>query len=170
MKPSELQRMMNRIGELIGEIEQSADAETRERARELVQTVLDVHRVGLARLVELSRTPVEELAAEESIALLFSLHDLHQDDAAARVRAAIDALAPRLLEEGVAVELAAVDGERVRIGLKAAGTVRAHVAGLRGELERVVRRSAPEIIAVDIDGLEASDVPAARIGVGPPKK
>jgi len=107
---------------------------------------------------------------EESVAILLSLHDLHPQDAAARVRAAIDAVAPRFLDEGVAVELVSVDGERVRIALKAAGTVRAHVAGLRGELERVVRRSAPEIVAVDIDGLEASDVPAGRITVGPPKK
>ena len=33
-----------------------------------------------------------------------------------------------------------------------------------------MRRSAPEIGAVEIDGLEATDVPAARLGVGPPKK
>jgi hypothetical protein len=162
--------MMNRIGELIGELEQGADAETRERARELVQTILDVHRVGLEKLLELARAPVEELAREESVAILLSMHDLHPEDAASRVRAAIDAVAPRLLDEGVAVELTSVDGDRVRIALRAAGPVRAHVAGLRGELERLVRRSAPEIVAVDIDGLEASDVPAGRIGIGPPKK
>ena len=160
---SELQRTMTRIGELIGELDRNADAEMRERARELVQAILDVHRVGLERIVELARAPIEELVADESVALLFSLHDLHPTSIESRVRGAIAGLAPRLLEEGVAVELASIDDESVRIRLRAEGTVRARIAALRGELEAAVRRGAPEIATVDIDGLEASDVPAERL-------
>lgn len=172
MTTADLQAAMTRIGELIQELEATADEATRERARELVQTILDVHREGLARLVELAaaRGPLDELVADEAVALLFSLHELHRDSPETRVRAALGELAPRLEEQGVAVDLDAVGEESVAVTLRAVGPVRAHVAGLRATLEGAIRRAAPEIAEVTIGGLEASDVPVDRLSVGPPRR
>jgi len=171
--PLELQRSVARLGELIDELEQVPDLATRERARALVQTLLDLHRAGLSRLLELvaERGPpgVDGLAADETVALLFSLHGLHPRSVEERVRSAIDELAAQLLEQGVAVDLSEVTEDTVRVRLKAAGKVRAAVAGLRAAVESAIRRAAPEIAAVEIDGLEASDVPVTRLGNGPPR-
>jgi hypothetical protein len=169
--PLELSRSLARIGELIEELEQVADIATRERARALVQTLLDLHRAGLARLLTLlaERGQIDELAGDETVALLLSLHGLHPRSLDARVSSAIDELSPRLLEQGVAVDLTGVTEETVRVRLRAAGTVRAGVAGLRAAVESAIRRTAPEIVAVEIEGLETSDVPVTRLGSGPPR-
>lgn len=171
MTAIELQRAMARIGELVEELERVPDIATRERARALLQTVLDVHRAGLARLLELvsANGPIEALAGDESVALLLSLHGLHPESVEARVRAAIGELAPRFLEQGVAVELTSVTDEALRVRLRTAGTLRADEAGLRAALEAAIRASAPEIAEVHIDGLDKSDVPVTRLGRRAPR-
>ena len=175
MTPLELSRLLARIGELIEELEQVSDIAMRERARALVQTLLDLHRAGLARLLELAseRGPpgpwIDELAADETVAVLLSLHGLHPRSLQARIGSAIDELSPQLLQQGVAVDLRGVTEETVRVRLKAAGPVRAGVAALRAAVESAIRRCAPEIAAVEIEGLEASDVPVTRLGNGPPR-
>jgi hypothetical protein len=170
MSRSELAVLMDRIGALVQEIEQGSDPALREKARELVQALLEVHRAGLVRLIELCGPRLDEARGEESVALLLALHDLYTEPVEARVRAAIDELAPRLRAQGVEVEVVEISDDTVRVRLGAAGEVRAADAGLRAELERAVRRGAPEIVAVAIDGLEVGDVPLGRLTGGPPKR
>lgn len=169
MTPAEISRSLARIGELVEELEQVADAATRERARALLRTVLDLHRAGLARLLELAPDRIDELAADESVALLLSLHGLHPRSLESRVGSAIDELSPSLLEQGVAVDVTSVTEDMVRVRLRAPGPVRAGIAGLRAAVESAIRRGAPEIAAVEIQGLEASDVPVTRLASGPPR-
>jgi hypothetical protein len=74
---------LQRIETLIHEIEQLPDARVQSVARELVQTLLDVHGAGLARILEaVARTAeagrplLDALAGDELVAGLLLLHGL----------------------------------------------------------------------------------------------
>jgi hypothetical protein len=167
--PPELEQPLARIAALVQEIEQMTDGATRERARGLVQAILDVHRVGLTRLLGVAAARpdgeafLDELARQDSVALLLALHGLHPRDLETRVRGALDELAPRLLADGVAAEVLDVSDELARVRLRPVGPVRASGAALRAVVEAAIGRSAPEIGGVEIEGLETSDVPASRL-------
>ncbi len=158
----ELEHPLARIGELIEGLEHLPDADARERARALVQAVLDIHRVGLSRVLEVAAARdggdavVDELAADQAVALLLSLHGLHPRGVETRVREAVEELRPQLLDVGVAVELARVTDDSAHVRVKAAGSVRTGGAAIRSLVEGAIGRAAPEIAEVEIDGLDPS--------------
>jgi hypothetical protein len=173
MSPApELAPALARIESLVAEIERTADPAARERSRALVQALLDVHRLALERLLELAAARaggpelLDELATDQAVALLFSLHGLHRRDLDSRVGAAIDELRPKLLADGVALDLEAIADDRVRVRVSpaAGGRVRAGSAQVRATIESHLMRAVPEIASVDIDGLETGVV---SIGLGP---
>jgi hypothetical protein len=167
--PADLEQPLARIAALVQEMEEAPDRAMRERARGLVQAVLDIHRVGLERLLAVAAARddgaalVDALAREDAFALLLALHGLHPRTIDARVRGAIDDLAPRLLADGVAIELRDVTDELARVRLRPVGPVRTTGAALRARVETAIGRSAPDIGGVEIEGLESSDVPASRL-------
>lgn len=76
-------------------------------ARSLVQAVLGMHRLALARMMELMQrrpgfdpTLLDELAQDDLVANLLLLHDLHPLGLERRLAAAIAEAAPRLAELG----------------------------------------------------------------------
>jgi NifU-like domain len=161
----ELDHPLAQIGSLVEGLERLADADARERARALVQAVLDIHRLGLARVLALAAARdggpalVDELARDQTIAILLSLHGLHPRDVDTRVRLAIDEARAGLLELGVAVELSRISDDTAHVRVKAAGAagaVRASPARIRTLVEGAIGRAAPEIAAVEIDGLDQS--------------
>jgi len=166
----DLESPLTRIASLVAELERMPESQAREHARALVHAVLDIHHAGLARIFELlALRPdgpafVEQLGADETVMLLMSLHDLHPRDVESRVRAAVDAVRPALLEQGVAIELDGVGEDTARVRLSAAGLVRATNAKLRALVEFAIYAGAPEIVVVEIDGLDGAPlVPAARL-------
>jgi hypothetical protein len=168
MTRPDLEQPLEQIARLVDELEQHPDAATRERARTLVQAILDVHRVALRRLLELvaargGEKIVGDLAHDDAVALLLALHGLHPEDIAKRVGAAVDELRARLNDDGVAIELGAVSEERAVILLRAVGEVHTPGAALRAVIETAIARNAPEISTIEIVGLEASDVPLERL-------
>jgi hypothetical protein len=70
----------DRIEALTEALDASPDVETRERARELVSSVLDFHRAGLQRIVEIAGAQAPgltvRLAADPVAAALLALHEL----------------------------------------------------------------------------------------------
>jgi hypothetical protein len=163
---SELEQPLAHISTMIGELEQLPDRTARERARTLVQAVLDLHRAGLARILELAgETPalVDAIAADETVSVLLALHELHPRPLVDRVAHVVDALRPKLREQGVEVEVAEVAEDTARVRVRAGGAVHVSPSVLRRELEEAIGRGAPEIAAVVIEGLEHSDVPVSRL-------
>ncbi len=71
--------------------------EDRERARAMLAAVLSLHKTGIARLLDCLRRrggplAVEEAAADEAVAALMLLHDLHPVDVETRMREALATL------------------------------------------------------------------------------
>jgi len=158
----ELEQPLAQIGELVEGLERLPDAPAREQARALVQAVLDIHRLGLARLLAMAAEReggaalVDALAQDQAVALLLSLHGLHPRDVETRVREAIEQVRPGLAAQGVAVELTRITEDTAHLHVRAAGALQTTRARIRELLEGAIGGAAPEIAAVEIDGLDPS--------------
>ena len=115
-----------RIDELVRDLEQVADPAERERARDLVQAVLDLHGAALHRMLDrvydaAGQTLVDELARDDLVGCLLTLHGLHPLTLEARVMQALEKVRPYLASHGGGVELLAVTPDD-RVHLRLQGT------------------------------------------------
>src|SRR5207244_3464059 len=99
----DFQRRVQRLEGLTDDFERCPDPAVRARARELVQTILELHRVGLARIFahlagagEPGRALVDMLARDELVASLLLLYGLHPLDFEARVVQTLEKVRPSL--------------------------------------------------------------------------
>jgi hypothetical protein len=138
-----------RVERLLEELRGSAGPQVWPRVEELVRSLVDLYGSALARTV----AAVEEgrraaLADDELVGSLMALHGLHPLPIEARVRRALDAVAAQLGR----VELVALDRGRARLRAVDAPPV----DGAEELLRRSVEEAAPELDAIEIDGLRAA--------------
>ena len=133
----------------------------RRPAEEIVRQLTDLYGEGLARIVgtlrEHAPASVGAIAADDVVASLLTLHDLHPLDVRARVRRALDRIRPQV---GAVGYLSTGDGV-VRLSL---GASRGCSSAARATVEAAVRDAAPEITGVEIVVAPA----LYQIGMGPP--
>jgi hypothetical protein len=157
-----LDSSLRRIDVLIEAIEAAPESSAREPARELIEIVLDLHALALARIMAAAaacedRRLLSTLAEDAQIKAMLLLHGLHPEEAETRVRRALDRLRPQLGVQGVGIQ-----GGRVAVE---AGRLVVHVfaqAGGDGEQRRAWRReieqalldAAPDLEEIVIVGLD----------------
>lgn len=150
-----------RIEELIAALEALEDPRSREQAKELLGVVLDLHGAGLNRLLEIvaevgdaGRAIIDVLAQDERVSALMLLHGLHPRDLASRVQQAVNKMHAPLGAQGIRIELLSVEAEAVRLKLSGEwrGT-RLQPQSLKGEIEEAIFTMAPEVAAIQIEGL-----------------
>ncbi|WP_250563057.1 NifU family protein [Sphaerisporangium fuscum] len=170
----DVQAVGERVEALIGDLGALADPNARAKAEELVRALVDLYGAGLERVmravVESDAAEVlRRLAADEVVSGLLVLHDLHPLGTAERVRAALDTVRPYLdLHEG-GVELVGVDDDgvvRLRLSGGCHGCASSRVT-VNDTIERAVRRAAPEVTRVEVDGV-AEEPELLQIGRRPP--
>ncbi|MGW0808739.1 hypothetical protein [Nonomuraea sp. NPDC002799] len=147
--------MNERIGRIEALLEQADPATI-----ELVKELLDLYGDGLGRIMAaVGEETAALLAADELVAALLLLHDLHPLDARARVTAAL---------AGTSADVLAVEDDRVRLRLPATGC-RSSAAAERSALREAVLDAAPEIQQVEFEsGLAPAPlIPAASLTVRP---
>jgi hypothetical protein len=88
----ELDQRARRIEELVRTLESAGDAGLRATARELVQALMELHRAGLERALEMvaqmgdqGAALIDRLGEDDSVKHLLVLHGLHPLDCPARV-------------------------------------------------------------------------------------
>ena len=158
----DFQQRVRRIGALVEEIETIADPAARSATRQLMQVVMEFHGAALDRALEILAAGgepgtafIEQLGRDPMVSSLLALYGLHPESAEARVRKAVDRLAPRLLRDGAAIELLRCQDGEVRIRV----TPGAHACGsttnaLRSLVEDAVYEAAPDIASLTIEGLD----------------
>jgi Fe-S cluster biogenesis protein NfuA len=144
---------LQRIEALVQTLEAATDAPTRAAARELTQALLDLHRVGLERLVGLIDAAALTAACGDDTVLhhLLLLHGLHPVAVETRVRRALERVRPGLRAHGVEVEVMVVTGGTVRLRLLGDGAG-GLLPSLRRGVEATVLEAAPDLERVEIDG------------------
>jgi hypothetical protein len=164
-----VEETLRRIDDLVTGLSHVEDPVARDAARELVEAILDMQGLALARIMvalaaaEGGRAIMERLAQDEQVKSALLLYGLHPDDPQTRIRQAIAALGPRLGALGVAVEL----------GRVTANTASIRVIGdagqsepLRREIEEAIVNAAPDLDEVAIEWLEPQDAVEAAALAG----
>jgi hypothetical protein len=144
-----------RIERLLTEVRATVSPLAWQRVEELLQTVVGLYGRGLGRVLDLLHAAqaldaavARTLAADELVASLLSLHGLHPWPARQRIEAALETVAPQLGR----IEIVALDAQRVRLrALDAPPSV-----GAGETIERLVQEAAPELEAIEIEGLRAA--------------
>jgi Fe-S cluster biogenesis protein NfuA len=148
----------DRIEELLEKLQASADPRTLDVAEELLRMVTELYGEGLARVVQLVRSEAPELlpalVADELLASLMVVHDLHPDDLAARVESALQSVRPFLGAHGGDVELLDLDGRIGAVHLRLLGSCDgcpSSAVTLRTAVEQAIADAAPEITTIDVE-------------------
>jgi hypothetical protein len=156
----DFQRRIQQIEELIGQLDASGDPGLREVSRTLLQRVMELHGAGLEQIMSIigqagdaGQHIVERFIRNDLVRSLLLLYGLHPQELGARVRQALDNLAPSLRSHGAAAELLdVVDGvARVKVEASPKGC---NVPSVRAALEGAVYGAAPDLSGLVIEGLK----------------
>lgn len=138
----------------------------RAAAQHMMQSVLGLHRSGLAELLAIVRAagsqPADILlprfAANPKVRSLLLLHDLHPQDLAARVTEAVERLRSHLGVRDIRAAVKSVDSDTGAVCIRVTGAP-SGAAGrwVRREVENALMELAPEIQQLDIDGIDEGD-------------
>jgi Fe-S cluster biogenesis protein NfuA/nitrite reductase/ring-hydroxylating ferredoxin subunit len=155
----EARERVARVEALLEAVESFVDPDERETATELAQALLDLYGEGLARLLRHARDESGEslpgaLASDELVSHLLLVHDLHPVALDTRVRGALEEVRPYLESHGGDVELLSVEDGVVRLRLEGSCSgCPASSATLKLAIEEAIRAAAPEVEAVEAEGV-----------------
>ena len=150
-----------------------------ERAEEAVGLVTELYGAALAEVVDIARSlpaaaaevAVNRMAGDDLVASLLILHGLHPLDMSARVERALERVRPYLGSHGGDMRLLDVD--------EAEGVVRLQLLGscdgcpsstvtLELAVRQAIEESAPDVVRIEVDGVEAAAPPAVPVAAVPP--
>ena len=168
---------VQRIGELVGELENIRDAEARASAKALVQVLLDLHAVGLERIMDIvakngdsGQHTIDDLGLDPLVSSLLVLYGLHPLDLESRVARAVERVRLQVRKGGGELELLSIERGVVRLQLRVTG----HGCGstartLKTMVEDALYEAAPDMNRLLIEGLEeqvgsSGFVPLGKLG------
>jgi Fe-S cluster biogenesis protein NfuA len=167
----DLQATGERINTLL-EASAAGGVVARERAEELVRLVADLYGAGLERVLtilheggHLGDDMLAALAADELVASLLLVHDLHPYDVQTRVEQALDSVRPYLGSHGGDVELLGVSEDgmvRLRLLGSCDGCASSSVT-LKLAVEGAIEAAAPEIVGIEVEMPDSVPVTAGPV-------
>jgi hypothetical protein len=156
----EFQEKIRQIGERIARLDQLPENASSVAARELVQLLMDLHGTGLERILEIifessahGQRIIDKLGQDPLAGSLLLLYSLHPEDLETRVQTAVERLRPRLRKLSCSIDAVVIRDVAVQVSLTASG----HGCGsseVRSIVEDVIYESAPDLISLEILGLE----------------
>lgn len=163
---AEIESLIRKMGAL-------GDSQARAQARELMRLLMSLYGAGLSRMLEIVRTEgggpqavLDRLASDPLLASLLVLHDLHPHPIDSRVQRALMGLRPHLPAD-THLTLVAVDNDSVRLKVEQSADGQARSAGtIRLAIERAIQEAAPEVGAIQIDGLDDPPSPSVHRASG----
>ena len=147
------------IEALVNKLENAADPAVGTAARDLVQSLMELHGTGLERLLEIvreagdpGRAIIDRLGRDELVRSVLLLYGLHPQDLRSRVLEALDTIRVLLKSHGADAELLSVDGEgAVTLEFHAQSTGCGSTAtSLKSSLKSAVEEAAPDAPSIVI--------------------
>ncbi len=158
----EFQQRIGKIESLIGDIENIADDTARENVRELVQALLDLHGVGLERMMDIvfesgqaGPEIIDQFGRDELTGSLLLLHNLHPLDLEGRVLQALDKVRPFLGSHGGNCELLGVSNDGI-VRLRLEGSCKSCPSSqitLKHTIEEAIYAASPDVTAIEVEGV-----------------
>ena len=156
-----LQKQIQRIGEIVEQLESTSDPSARSMARELLESLMALHGAGLERILELASqtgeagaTIIQKCGRDELVSSLLLLYGLHPDDLRTRVTRALEKSRSHLEKHGGAAELISVSehGEiLVRLAVKASTGCGSSASSLKSTLEAALQDAAPDAASIVVE-------------------
>jgi Fe-S cluster biogenesis protein NfuA len=154
-KEHEFQARIEEVEELVKKLESAGNPEIHAAALELVQSVIDLHGVGLERMVDIvCQNPAGEDALIESVkddlvSSMFLLHGLHPEGVETRVLRALDKVRPYLHSHGGDVEMVSITDGILKVRLQGTcGSCASSSLTMKNAVEEAVYEAAPDILEI----------------------
>jgi Fe-S cluster biogenesis protein NfuA len=156
----EFQEKIRQLGTLVGDLDQIPGGGSKGPVRELVQLLMEVHRTGLERMMELvfdagetGEAIIRNLGQDPVVRSLLLLYSLHPDDLETRVMKALDVASAPLRKFDSKVELLGIQDGAVQVRLHTSG----HACGsttknLQSIVEERIYDMAPDLTSLEILG------------------
>jgi Fe-S cluster biogenesis protein NfuA/nitrite reductase/ring-hydroxylating ferredoxin subunit len=162
MDGREAAELVGRVEGLLEQVESLPDPVARETALTAIQALLDLYGEGLARIADqVGPLQATVLGGDELVSHLMLVHGLHPVAVEDRVREALDGVRPYLDSHGGDVELVEVRDGVVRLRMQGSCEgCPASAMTLKSAIEDAVLRAAPDVDAVEADGLSEPAPPA----------
>lgn len=161
-----------RIETLLEELTATLDPSSRDKLKELIQAVMELHAAGLSRALEIvskaagnGEAITQSLARDDLVSSLLVLYDLHPDDFETRVKRGLEKAERVVHSRGASLQTLAIGEGTVSVRIE---STRQACATSGADLENVVRNilfeAAPDALEVVI---EAGQAPALSSGFVP---
>jgi len=164
MDNGEFQAQTQRIEQLVRRATAFQDAEARNTALELMQSLMDLHGSVMSRMIELlsesgdaGRNSLAKLGSDPLICGLLVLYGIHPVPLEDRVKRAIERVGPELRKQAASVKLLGVVdcAVRVKIEMQTHG-VASSPEKLKLAVEHAILEAAPEVIEIVTEGMPLS--------------
>lgn len=154
-----IQKQMQRVGEIVEQLESNGDPSARAMARELLESLMALHGAALERILELAanageagETIIRKCGRDELVSSLLLLYGLHPENLKSRVLHALEKTKTLLLSHFASAESVSVDDGKVtvRLEIKSSGCG-SSAASLRAALEAAIQDSAPDATSIVVE-------------------
>ncbi len=146
--------IINRIDDLVQQLERLPDASARTLATELVNAVMALHAASLERILAIIAASAPDtlraLAADDQVSPVLVLHGLHPDTFEMRLLRAVEKLQVFFDSRGAGIEL--LDAEPHLVRVRFTGRRAGAGAAARQLIESAIYEAVPEVEALVIEG------------------
>lgn len=161
---AELQEQIQRIGQIVEQLEATTDPTVRAIGKELLESLMALHGAAIERILELASetgeaggTIIRKCAGDELVSSLLLLYGLHPDDLPTRVTRALERSRAYLQSHAASAELASLteDGQVVvRLEVKPSGCG-SSAASVKSRLEAALQDAAPDAASIVVQEVGA---------------
>jgi hypothetical protein len=165
----EQKQRIQRIEELIRQVEGIPDLGVRVTVHSLVESLMELHGATLSRILDIAADCGEEgtrfvdkLGSDELTGGMLVLYGLHPSPLEARVHQALEQVRARLRSSGARIDLLGIEAGSVRIRIRIDGNGNARQdESFRSAVEESIYAVAPDVasLSIEIPGSPAGFVP-----------
>jgi Fe-S cluster biogenesis protein NfuA len=160
-----LRRRIQRIGEIVEQLETAADPNARAMAKELLESLMSLHGAGLERILELTseageagESVIRKFGLDELVSSLLLLYGLHPEDLHTRVTRGLEKSRAYLESQAASAELVSIrdDGTvtlRLRVKSTSCGS---SAASVKSALEAAIQDAAPDATSIVVEETSTS--------------
>ena len=153
---------MERIGGLVQEIESIADPAVRATAKNLMQSLMDLHGAALEKALDIvseagepGMNIIDRMGRDSLVSSVLILYGLHPEDVETRIVRAVERVRPTLRKQGCEVELLSAKNGAIRLRVETGShTCGSTAKTVHATLEGAMYDAAPDLISIAIEGLE----------------
>jgi Fe-S cluster biogenesis protein NfuA len=153
---------IQRIGGLVQEIESIADPAVRATAKNLLQSLMDLHGAALEKALDIvaeagepGMNIIDRLGRDSLVSSVLVLYGLHPEDIETRIAKAVDRVRPQLRKQGCEVELLSAENGAIRLHVETGShTCGSTAKTVHATLEGAMYDAAPDLTSLVIEGLE----------------